>query len=192
MQIFTIGHGARAFGDFVATLRSTGVECVIDVRRFPGSRRHPQFGREKLSDALARSGLAYAWLPALGGRRAAGDQPSPNPAWQVDAFRHYADYMDSPAFAAGLAELLALATRHPSAVMCAETHPSQCHRRLIADKLVALGHGVVHLISPSASEPHVPPPFLRIDGDRLRYDRPLAGTTAPLFVAPREVPGSEE
>jgi uncharacterized protein (DUF488 family) len=170
MRIATIGHGARTLDDFLATLASGSVGQVVDVRRFPASRRHPHFGGEALAASLAEAGLGYEWLPELGGRRGRGPQPSPNPAWQVDAFRNYADYMDTPEFAAGLARLLALADERPSAVMCAETHPSQCHRRLIADKLVTLGHDVVHLITPARSEPHRPPPFLRVDGDRLRYD----------------------
>ena len=154
MRIFTLGHGARALADFVATLRSAQVTGIIDVRRYPGSRRHPQFGARTLPDALAGEGVAYDWLPELGGRRKAETSPSPNPAWRVDAFRHYADYMDSAEFAGGLARLLDLARERPSAVMCAETHPSQCHRRLIADRLVTLGHDVVHLITPVRSEPH--------------------------------------
>lgn len=170
MRIATIGHGARTLEDFLATLAAGGVTQVLDVRRFPASRRHPHFAGEPLAASLAEIGSAYTGLPELGGRRARGPRPSPNPAWQVEAFRNYADYMDTPEFAAGLARLLALAAERPSAVMCAETHPSQCHRRLIADKLASRGHEVVHLITPSRSEPHRPPPFLRVEGDRLRYD----------------------
>jgi uncharacterized protein (DUF488 family) len=173
MRVSTIGHGARTLDDFLATLAAGGVTQVIDVRRYPGSRRHPQFGSEALAASLAERGLAYAWLPDLGGRRGRSPGPSPNPAWQVQAFRNYADYMDTPAFASGLERLLALGEAQPSAVMCAETHPSQCHRRLIADKLASLGHEVVHLITPTRSEPHRSPPFLRIEGDRLRYDVPV-------------------
>jgi uncharacterized protein (DUF488 family) len=173
MRIATIGHGARTLENFLATLATGEVAQVVDVRRFPGSRRHPHFGQERLAAELAQAGVAYQWLPALGGRRARGAGPSPNPAWQVEAFRNYADYMDTEAFASGFDELLALARALPSAVMCAETHPSQCHRRLIADKLSVLGHDVVHLITPTRAEPHVPPPFLRVDGDRLRYDLPV-------------------
>ncbi len=173
MRIFTIGHGTRAFEDFVAMLAAAGVTQVIDVRRHPGSRRHPQFGRDVLASALAATGRAYVWLPDLGGRRGKGSRPSSNPAWQVEAFRNYADYMDAPAFAAGLATLLVRAAEQRSAVMCAERHPSQCHRRLIADKLASLGHEVVHLLSLAEREPHRTPPFLRIDGDRLRYDLPV-------------------
>ncbi len=170
MRIYTIGHGQRSFEELVETLASGGVELVADVRSFPGSRRNPQFSREQLELALPGAGLGYVWLPALGGRRRLGPGPSPNPAWRVDAFRAYADHTDSAEFHRGLAELLALAERQATAVMCAETHPSRCHRRILADKLWSLGHEVIHLIEPTRAEPHQPPPFLRIDGDHLRYD----------------------
>jgi uncharacterized protein (DUF488 family) len=177
MRIYSIGHGTRGFDELVETLASAPVTRLADVRSFPGSRRNPQFGREILEGSLAGAGVEYRWLPALGGRRKLGPGPSPNPAWRVDAFRAYADYMDSDEFRAGLAELLALAGGAPTAFMCAETHWSQCHRRLIADKLWSLGHEVIHLITPARHEPHQPTPFLRVDGDRLRYDR---STQLPL------------
>jgi uncharacterized protein (DUF488 family) len=170
VRIFSVGHGARPLTELVATLAAAGVTAVADVRSFPGSRRNPHFGREALAQSLPAEGIAYHWLPRLGGRRRAGPSPSPNPAWRVDAFRHYADYMDTPEFADGVCELLALAAASPTAFMCAETHWSQCHRRLIADKLWSLRVEVVHLINPERREPHHPPPFLRIDGPRLRYD----------------------
>jgi len=172
MRIFTIGHGARTAEELVAMLRDAGVKALVDVRRHPGSRRHPQFGQEALAAALASAGIEYGWLPALGGRRGKRDSaaPSRNPAWQVDAFRHYADYMDTPAFAAGLADLLAQAAARPTAIMCAERHPSQCHRRLIADALTVRGHEVVHLLDPARREVHRLPPFARAEGDAVRYD----------------------
>jgi uncharacterized protein (DUF488 family) len=170
VRIYSIGHGARTLDDFAATLASGGVGALVDVRSFPGSRRHPQFGRDTFAASVAARGVEYHWEPRLGGRRRPGPQPSPNPAWQVEAFRNYADHMDTPEFAAGLEALLALAARTPTAFMCAETHWSQCHRRLLSDKLWSLRHEVVHLITPARSEPHHPPPFLRIDGPRLRYD----------------------
>ncbi len=173
MRIYSIGHGARPLDELVALLAAAGVTTLVDVRSFPGSRRHPQFGREALAAALPARGLAYVWEPRLGGRRRRGAVPSPNPAWQVEAFRNYADYMDSDEFAAGLAALVERAERAPTAFMCAETHWSQCHRRLLSDKLWALRHDVVHLIAPGRSELHHPPPFLRIAGARLRYDLPV-------------------
>jgi uncharacterized protein (DUF488 family) len=171
VRLYSVGHGARSLDELTRTL--AGVRQLVDVRSFPGSRRHPHFGREALARALPERGLAYAWEPRLGGRRRAGAQPSPNPAWRVEAFRHYADYMDTAEFGEGLAALLAAAARAPTAFMCAETHWSKCHRRLLADKLWALGHEVVHLVTPEKTELHHPPPFLRIDGTRLRYDLPV-------------------
>jgi uncharacterized protein (DUF488 family) len=173
VRIFTIGHGNRPFEDLVATLASTGVTRLGDVRAFPASRRNPQFAREALETALPPLGIEYRWIPKLGGRRRKGPEPSPNPSWTVQAFRNYADYMDTAEFQEGLDELLALAADGEAAFMCAETHSSQCHRRLVSDKLASLGYEVVHLITPSRCEPHRPPPFLRLDGGRLRYDRPV-------------------
>jgi uncharacterized protein (DUF488 family) len=173
MRIFSVGHGARSFAELLDTLAGAAVDTIVDIRSFPGSRRHPQFGRDELPRALAAAHIAYHWEPRLGGRRKKTRDPSPNPAWKVDAFRNYADYMDSPEFAAGLAELLATASAAPTAFMCAETHWSQCHRRLVSDKLWTLRHEVVHLIRPHKSELHHPPPFLRVEGPRLRYDLPV-------------------
>jgi uncharacterized protein (DUF488 family) len=170
VRIFSVGHGTREFDEFVEVLASASVTTLVDVRSFPGSRRNPQFGKDLFEEELRGAGLAYHWMPALGGRRRLGKGSSPNPAWRVDAFRAYADYMDSPEFLAGIDALLALAARTPTVYMCAETHWSQCHRRLISDKLWSLGHEVIHLITPTRAEPHKPPPFLRVDGDRLRYD----------------------
>jgi uncharacterized protein (DUF488 family) len=173
VRICSVGHGARSLEDFVATLGSAQIAALVDVRSFPGSRRHPQFGREALAASLVERGIEYAWEPRLGGRRKRGPVPSPNPSWQVEAFRNYADHMDSAEFAAGLAALVERAARAPTAFMCAETHWSQCHRRLLSDKLWALRHEVIHLITPFKTELHHPPPFLRIDGPRLRYDLPV-------------------
>jgi uncharacterized protein (DUF488 family) len=173
VRIFSVGHGARSLDELVATLASGGVTAVVDVRSFPGSRRHPQFGREALAASLPEHGIDYAWEPRLGGRRKRGAVPSPNPSWQVEAFRNYADHLDSEEFAAGLQALLARAAAQPTAFMCAETHWSQCHRRILSDKLWALRWEVIHLIRPDKRELHHPPPFLRIDGPRLRYDLPV-------------------
>jgi uncharacterized protein (DUF488 family) len=170
VRIYTVGHGTREFEELIEVLASESVSQLADVRSFPGSRRNPQFGKDVFAEALRGAGVAYQWMPALGGRRRPGPGPSPNPSWRVEAFRSYADYMDSVEFRDGIEALLALAARAPTAYLCAETHWSQCHRRLISDKLWSLGHEVIHLITPARSEPHHPPTFLRVDGDRLRYD----------------------
>jgi uncharacterized protein (DUF488 family) len=173
VRIYSVGHGARSLDDFVAVLGAARIGVLVDVRSFPGSRRHPHFGREALAASLTERGVAYAWEPRLGGRRKRGPVPSPNPSWQVEGFRNYADHMDSDEFAAGLAALVARAEEVPTAFMCAETHWSQCHRRLLSDKLWALRHEVIHLITPFKKDLHHPPPFLRIEGAKLRYDLPI-------------------
>lgn len=181
-RLFSIGHGARTFADFVALLRAAGVAQIADVRAYPGSRRYPHFGRAELERSLPAAGVAYAWLPALGGRRQAREgSAARHPGLREDAFRAYADHTETPEFAAGLERLLALAAARPTAFMCAERDPAGCHRSILADKLWSLGTGVevVHLVAPDDSRVHRPPASLRLDPDRrLRYD---VGTQAPLL-----------
>ncbi len=152
--IYTIGHSTRPVSELIGLLREHGVDVLVDVRRFPGSRRHPQYGREALETALAEAGLAYVHEPDLGGRREPGPD-SPNTHWRERGFRGYADYMRTPAFAAALARLRALARERPCAIMCAEAVPWRCHRQLIADALVAAGDDVAHITGPGPARPHV-------------------------------------
>lgn len=167
--VYTIGHSTRTLADLLDLLGVHDVAGVADVRRFPASRRHPRFGREALAASLAAAGLAYDWLPELGGRRPARPD-SPHTAWRVAAFRGYADHMDSPEFAAGLARLLALAAHRPTAVMCAEAVPWRCHRQLLADALVARGVEVRHVVDRAPARPHRLSPLARVVGDRIVYD----------------------
>ena len=138
------------------------VERIADVRRFPASRRHPQFARENLEASLKAAGRDYRWLPELGGRRSAR-KDSRNTGWRVAAFRGYADYMETPEFESAFDQLLSLTREKRTAVMCAEMLWWQCHRRLIADQLLARGHEVVHILSRDDSKPHafIPPAVLR-------------------------------
>ena len=167
-RAFTIGHSTHAIDAFVALLRGAGVHAVADVRRFPGSRRNPQFAREALADGLAAHGIGYVHLEALGGRRSvvAG---SPNEGWENAAFRGYADHMASAAFAVGLAELETLAATEPTAVMCAEALWWQCHRRLVADALLARGWGVDHIGPDGERAAHALTPFAVVDAESLTY-----------------------
>jgi uncharacterized protein (DUF488 family) len=148
MTVFTIGHSTRSIEDFIALLAGAGVDCVADVRRFPVSRRHPQFNGESLAQALQAAGIAYRHFPALGGRRSAiaGSGPSPHTLWREAAFRNYADYADTPAFRAAFAALRQLAEGRRVAVMCAEAVWWRCHRRIIADYLIAAGIAVEHIL----------------------------------------------
>jgi len=150
--IFTVGHSTRAQAELIAMLKEAGVALLVDVRRFPGSRRHPQFGKERLRAALAAEGIGYRHEPDLGGRREPRAD-SPNTAWRVATFRGYADHMASGEFRAALDRLLTEPLR--AAVMCAEALPWKCHRQLIADALVARGVEVVHLLAPGRRQPHV-------------------------------------
>jgi uncharacterized protein (DUF488 family) len=167
--IWTAGHSTRAIGEFLNLLQAGGVKLLADVRRFPGSRRHPHFGQVPLAAALAEEGIEYRHFVDLGGRRSQRLSDSPNTAWRVESFNAYADYMQSPEFAAALAELEAAASQTPTAIMCSEALPQKCHRRLIADALVARGWRVRHLLSPKRIEDHALTPFARVEGAQVTY-----------------------
>ncbi len=164
MRLYTVGHGTRPIDEFVAILKSVPVRKLIDVRRFPGSRRHPQFGREPLQNSLAAEGISYEWWgEELGGRRSRPKGPSRHPAWKVAGFQGYADYMDTPAFGAALDRLLDVIASRPTAIMCAETLWWKCHRRLIADAAALRGVEVVHLLGVEKTQPHKLHPAVRPD-----------------------------
>lgn len=173
MTVFTIGHGDRALEEFLGLLSLHGISALVDIRRFPGSRRHPHFSRTSFEAALPTVGMTYLWEgEALGGRRRPRPD-SPHNALRNDSFRGYADHMDTPLFQAGLGRLLALAERSPAAIVCAERLPWRCHRYLAADALLATGAEVVHLIGPGQSRTHTLHPTARVEGNRVIYDRPL-------------------
>jgi len=172
VTLYTVGHGARASAELLALLGSVDVRVLADVRRFPASRRHPQHGRAALERALGAAGIRYAWLgESLGGRRAESvpAEASRNAAWQVPAFRNYADAIPSRGFRAGLAELEALARGAPTAILCAERDFAQCHRRILADLFVARGWRVVHLVDPGKREEHALAPFARAADGTVTY-----------------------
>ena len=166
--VFTIGHSTQPVEDFLAMLVANDVAQVVDVRRFPASRRHPQFGREALATSLAGAGIAYEWLPELGGRRAPR-QDSPNTGWRNEGFRGYADYMDTEAFQLGIARLVELARAKPTAYLCAEHAWQQCHRGLISDYLKVAGWNVVHILARGKTQSHPFTEPARIVGGRLSY-----------------------
>jgi uncharacterized protein (DUF488 family) len=152
--VFTIGHSTHATEEFIAWLRLAAVTAVVDVRSIPRSRTNPQFNTDALGASLTVAGMSYVHLAALGGRRhRRGGAPSPNRLWRNQAFRNYADYAASAAFRAGLEQLKALASRDRCAVMCAEALWWRCHRRIIADYLLADGVEVAHIMGPGKIEP---------------------------------------
>jgi uncharacterized protein (DUF488 family) len=172
MDIWSVGHGARPLEEFLAMLRAAEIDALADVRLMPGSRRHPHFGVEPLSDALSEVGIAYLHLAELGGRREPRAD-SPHRALRVAAFRGYADHMSTEEFARGYERLTSLASESRTAFMCAETLWWRCHRRLIADRLAVDGWTVTHLLAPGKSEPHVLWDAARKADGHLVYD---AGT----------------
>lgn len=174
--VYTVGHGTRSLEELAEVLKAAQVQVLVDVRRFPGSRRHPHFARDRMEASLPEMGLAYEWLgQELGGRRKPA-QDSPNTAWRNDAFRGYADHMHSEEFRSALRALEERATVTSQAVMCAETLWWRCHRRLIADALVADALKVVHL-GLGRDAPHQLHPAARMENGRIIYD---VGATPPL------------
>jgi len=164
--VHTIGHGARSIEGFVSLLRSASVQVLADVRRFPGSQRHPQFGREPLATALSDAGVRYEWQgEALGGRRSAHAE-SRHTALREVSFGGYADHMDSPEFRRAVSDLVRRAgAGERIAVMCAETVWWRCHRSFLADALVSQSVEVVHLVAPGQSRHHRGHATLRIGKD---------------------------
>jgi len=153
VQLWTVGHGSADLGELAGRLARAGIELVVDVRRFPGSRRHPQFGAESLAAGLAAAGIAYEQAADLGGRRRP-DPGSPNTGLRNEAFRAYADWMSGEPFLAAYRWLVERACDRATAVMCAETPWWKCHRRLIADAAVLIDAArVVHLMGDRAM-PH--------------------------------------
>ncbi|HET8569276.1 MAG TPA: DUF488 domain-containing protein [Candidatus Limnocylindria bacterium] len=151
MAIWSAGHGAREASTFTDLLVGARIELLADIRTFPGSRRHPQFGRDPLERALRGAGIAYEHLAGLGGRRK-GAVSSPHAALREPGFRGYADHTASAEFARDLGRLEALARDRRTAFMCAETLWWKCHRRILADILSARGWEVLHLVH-SGKEP---------------------------------------
>lgn len=188
--LLTFGHGTAEQPEIVGLLRDADVGLLVDVRRFPGSRRNPHVARDELARWLPEAGIAYRWEPRLGGRRtvaaasraaadvhpdssATGTDDPGDPWWRVEAFRAYAAHTRTDEFRAGLADLLADVDRGPRAtvVMCSETVWWRCHRRLISDVAVLL-HSVPveHLGHDGRRAPHPPSEGARVTDAGLRYD----------------------
>jgi uncharacterized protein (DUF488 family) len=165
--IHTIGHSTRSIDIFTELLHAHGIELLVDVRRFPASRRHPQFNREPLPATSSTKGIEYLWRGDLGGFR----KPVPdslNTAWQVGAFRAYADFMLTPEFAAIIEGIEQLIAQRRAAIMCAEALPWQCHRRLLSDAFLVRGWQVLHILD-GGCRPHKLPPFAEAEGTRIVY-----------------------
>ena len=168
ITVYTVGHSTHPAGEFVDLLRAHGVEQIADVRTIAKSRHNPQFGQEALEGTLAEAGLRYVRMTDLGGLRHT-TKDSVNGGWRNASFRGYADYMQTAAFADGIARLRAVAAASPTAVMCAEAVPWRCHRSLIGDALLVRGDTVLDIMSPTQAKPHTLTSFAVVDGLRITY-----------------------
>lgn len=169
-MIRTVGHGTASATAFSALVGAAGIDVVVDVRRFPASRRHPQFDTEAMAAWLPAAGIGYRWIADLGGRRTPSPA-SPNVALRNPQFRAYADHMATPEFELAIGELLTLAPDVQVALMCSESVWWRCHRRLIADHLVLVaGRPVEHLFHDGRCVDHLVTPGARRADGHVVYD----------------------
>src|SRR5262249_24442547 len=168
IRLWTIGHSTRELDAFLSLLEEYSIEAIIDLRRFPGSRRYPHFNRPEFEAEITAARIAYIWLAELGGRRSPA-KDSINSGLRSLAFRGYADYMQTEAFRDGMERLEAVARAKRSAIMCAEAVWWRCHRSLIADYLKAGGAEVVHIVSSHSSTIHSYTAAARIIAGHLSY-----------------------
>jgi uncharacterized protein (DUF488 family) len=169
--VFTIGHSTHSPERFLSLLAQHSIKALADIRRFPGSRKFPHFTRDALGAVLQDVGIDYHWLESLGGRRGKqGDGPSPaNLGLRNTSFRNYADYMQTVAFKDGVAQLLEIAYRKRTALLCAESLYWRCHRRLVSDFLTATGVTVQHILPTGELRAHLLTPGAVIAGERVTY-----------------------
>jgi uncharacterized protein (DUF488 family) len=171
--VYSIGHSTHAIGEFIELLKRHDVAVLADIRRFPGSRRYPQFNQDALAQSLNDAGIEYRWFEALGGRRGKSKQAaSTNLGLRNESFRNYADYMQTDAFRTALEPLLEIAASKPTALMCSEGLYWKCHRRLVSDYLLMLGITVQHILPNGDLKPHAATPEARFDGGVVRYAAP--------------------
>ena len=168
LTLWTVGHSTRPLPDFLGLLAAYRIEAIADVRRFPGSRSQPQYGRAALEAALGSAGIEYLALPELGGRRRPAADTA-NTAWRHPAFRGYADHIGSEEFAEGLFQLLMAAPGLRTAVMCAEVLWWRCHRRMIADVVLSIGGRVTHILDAKSTSAHRLTTPARLVRGRLTY-----------------------
>jgi uncharacterized protein (DUF488 family) len=165
--VHTIGHSTRSIDEFIQLLKAHSIDLLVDVRRWPMSRRHPHFNRDALSASLEVNGIGYNWRQDLGGfRKPAAD--SLNTAWRVATFRAYADFMLTENFAQIIQELEEIAIKLRIALMCAEAVPWRCHRQLLADAFLVRKWAVLHIMDAGCSE-HKLPAYARLEGTRIIY-----------------------
>ena len=172
--IFTIGHSTLPIERFISILESYGIERLVDIRTIPRSRHNPQFNDTALAESIEVQHLEYVHMGSLGGlRRPRKD--SANTGWRNEAFRGFADYMQTDEFSDALAALISMSREKRVAIMCAEAVPWRCHRSLVADALNVRAVPVIEILSESSWRMHPLTPFARVEGTRITYP-PEQGT----------------
>lgn len=166
--IYTIGHSTHSMDEFIAMLQSFKIEILADIRHFPGSRKFPQFNKERLSGLLVENGIHYVHFEGLGGRRKA-QKDSRNNLWRNESFRGYADYMETQQFEHAVGCLQAVALQQTTAYMCSEALWWRCHRSMVSDYLKAKGWKVYHIMAAGKAEEHPYTSPAQIIGDRVVY-----------------------
>ena len=178
--IYTIGHSTRNIDEFIDLLFEHEIEVLIDVRRFPGSKRHPQFNNGNMAESLPDAGIDYRHEERLGGRRGKPAKESLNGGWKSDGFQAYADHLLSETGQTALTELKRTAENKATAIMCAEAVPWRCHRQIISDHLLASGYTVIHILGPGQTDEHNLRDMARVtDTNQVIY--PSEGEQEELF-----------
>lgn len=174
--IWTIGHSTRSMEELLAILHSFNIQLVADIRSYPGSKRYPHFNKEALEVILPKNNIEYIHLKNLGGRRKP-NQLSTNTAWRNEAFRGYADYMETNDFKSGVDELQKLAKDKRTAYMCSEAVWWRCHRSLVSDYLKSQGWEVFHIMGEDKAEEHPYTSAANFANGKLTYKKPFEGGT---------------
>ena len=171
MKIWTIGHSTRTLEELITLLKINRIKHLVDVRSIPRSRTNPQFNKDSLPKSLAKFHIAYTHLLSLGGRRGVIKemQPSQNTGWEVPAFRNYADYALTDSFEKGLQELLKIAKKSRTVIMCSEAVWWRCHRRIISDHLLVHGVSVFHIMSATSTVEAEMTKFAKRESQSLFY-----------------------
>lgn len=166
--IWTIGHSILSIEDFIIMLKSFQIDLLADIRSLPGSKRYPHFNKEVLEQSMFENHIGYVHLKNLGGRRKT-KKDSKNIGWRSEAFRGYADYMESEEFRDAVEQLEVLASEKHTAIMCAEAVWWKCHRSLVSDYLKLQGWMVMHIMSSGKATEHNYTKPARIIDDQLKY-----------------------
>lgn len=182
LTLFTIGHSTHSLEAFLALLTKHNIERLADIRRFPGSRKFPQFNQDQLATSLPKAGIDYQWIVALGGRRQKlKNESSPNGGLRNESFRNYADYMATEPFRSGVRQLLEEAGQKRTVYMCSESLFWRCHRRLVSDYLLAQGLTVQHIMPSGELHPHILTTGAKVTRGEVTYPTQVNRVGRTLF-----------